>query len=253
MGLGSQAGCQSVGATTHNGLTIYVDGAGHWGDTCDGVRRGLEAAGYRGHVEEYVWTTSYNPLFDQWNVLAARLRARGLAARIRKYRRRHPDARLSIIAWSAGTGVATWAVELLDGTTRIDDLILLASSLSHDYDMTRAVANVSGKIYVYHSRHDTVLKSVRVIGTIDGKRGVDSAGLVGLPCPTQLKGRIVNIGWSRDWLRHGWAGAHFDCITARFVRTCIAKHVVPDAHRPAIRRSLAYLGDSEVVALAHTQ
>jgi hypothetical protein len=36
----------------------------------------------------------------------------------------------------------------------------------------------------------------------------------------------VNIGWSRRWLRLGWAGAHTDCTNEQFVRAEIARRLM---------------------------
>jgi hypothetical protein len=121
--------------------------------------------------------------------------------------------------------VATWAIEDLKGA-KIHNLILLGSSMSHDYDMRKALQNMTGNIYVYYSPHDQVLETVKFVGTIDGKRGVESIGSVGLRPPKGLENRIVNVGWSRDWVRLGWAGDHTDCTSERFVRYEVSKHVV---------------------------
>jgi len=221
-------GCQSQNKAAAHGITIYLDGAGNWGGGAEEIKHGLRAAGYRGLVVQYIWTTSFNPLVDQLNTVAARIRADVLSGQIRNYRQQYPASNIHLIALSAGTGVATWAVEALDDDTKIDNMILLGASLSHDYDMTRALAHMNGRIYVYHSPHDSVLEKVRVIGTIDGKRGVDSIGYVGLTAPSGLEDRVVNTGWSRDWLQYGWTGAHSDCTNAVFVQKEISRHILDD-------------------------
>ncbi len=219
-------GCQPGKKAAIHGITIYLDGAGNWGGGAEEIRHGLRSAGYKGLVEQFIWTTSFNPLVDQLNTVAARLRADALSGRIEEYRRLYPETHIHLIALSAGTGVATWAVEAVNEETKIDNLILLGASLSHDYDMTRALAHMNGKIYVYHSPHDSVLEKVRVIGTIDGKRGVDSIGYVGLTAPVGLEDRVVNTAWSRDWLRYGWTGAHSDCTNAVFIQKEISRHII---------------------------
>jgi pimeloyl-ACP methyl ester carboxylesterase len=219
-------GCASDPEAEKFGKTFYLDGAGNWGFGASDVPQGLRDAGYRGDVEIYIWTTSLTPIIDQLNIPAAKLRALALAHRIKKYFKEHPDNKLNIVALSAGTGVAVWAVEALDDKTKVNNLILLGSSLSHDYNVSKALEHMSGNIYVYHSPHDVVLAGVRFLGTIDGKRGVDSAGLVGLKTPRGMKGRVKNIPWSRKYIPYGWTGSHTDCTTRRFVRTVLARHVV---------------------------
>jgi len=239
-------------ATSHSraeqfGKTFYLDGAGNWGFGASEVPEGLMAAGYAGDVEIYIWTTSFMPLVDQLNFGAAKIRALALADKIKRYRRAHPDTEINIIALSAGTGVATWAIESLAEGVRIHNLILLGSSLSHDYDMSKALQHMTGKVYVYYSPNDTVLQTVKLVGTIDGKRGVDSAGAVGLKAPPGYEHRVVNVAWSREWLRYGWTGAHTDCTSVQFVRHEIARHVVPE-ERQRLRSAAHSESDAAMAA-----
>jgi hypothetical protein len=231
--LGMCTGCETHGAAERFGKTYYLDGAGNWGFGANEVPAGLRQAGYRGDVEIYLWTMSLNPLVDQLVTANARLRAAVLADKIKRYARRYPGRKINVIALSAGTGVAIWAIEDLDGEARVHNVMLLGSSLSSDYDARPALRNIDGKIYVYYSNQDSVLEAVRTIGTIDGKRGVDSAGAAGLHPPGGDNPRIVNIPWSRKWLPLGWAGAHTDCTNEKFVRYELAKHLVGPAETEA--------------------
>jgi hypothetical protein len=224
-------GCQKRDAERF-GKTFYLDGAGNWGYGASDVPDGLRQAGYRGDVEIFIWTMSFNPLVDQLNIAGAKLRAAALTRKIEDYYRDNPNQEINVIALSAGTGVATWAIEGLPSGVKINNLVLLGSSLSHDYDMRRALSNMTGGIYVYFSRYDTVLETVRLVGTIDGKRGVESIGAVGLQPPRGMEDRVVNVGWSRKWMGLGWTGAHTDCTNSVFVRQEVSKHIV--AERSAV-------------------
>jgi len=239
------AGCQQRQAERF-GKTFYLDGAGNWGFGATDVPEGLKEAGYRGDIELFIWTTSFNPLVDQLNIVGAKVRAAALTSKIRDYRRRYPDRPVNVIALSAGTGVACWAIEGLPTGVMINNLVLLGSSLSHDYDVSRVLAHMTGRIYVYFSPNDSVLETVRVVGTIDGKRGVDSAGLVGLRAPPGMADRVVNIGWNRKWMRLGWTGAHTDTTNRQFVRYEISKHIAglePDTSAKPAPRTVASAHD----------
>lgn len=228
------AGCQSgPNRSERFGKTFFVDGAGNWGGSGARIAQGLYEAGYRGDVEEFVWTTSLNPLVDQLNIIAAKIRAHGLARRIKAYRARYPNQPINIIALSAGTGIATWAVEQLHEKSKINQMVFLASSLSHDYDMTRALSHMTGNIRVYHSDRDAVLQAVKFVGTIDGKRGVNSVGAVGLTPPDGLENRIVNVPWNSSWHAYRWRGGHLDCTNTLFVRAEITRHLAGPFERPA--------------------
>ncbi len=243
------SGCATPERTAEKfGKTFYLDGAGNWGFGASTVPSGLRDAGYRGDVEIYVWTTSLNPLIDQLNIPGAKLRAIALADRIKDYRRRFPDNELNIIALSAGTGVAVWAVEQLDAGTKIKNLVLLGSSLSHDYDASRALANMTGRIFTYHSEHDLILGGVNVIGTIDGKRGVESAGSVGLKTPTGMPGRVVNVAWTPRFIPSGWTGSHTDCTSKGFIQGFVARHVL--SRHDVVRTGAASNGRAEHSRLA---
>lgn len=229
---GCGGGMERRPAAESFGKTFYLDGAGNWGFGVHDVPAGLKDAGYRGDVEIYVWTTSLLPMVDQLNLAGAKLRAAALSDRIEEYRRKQPDQPINLIALSAGTGVLIWAIEGLDDQTKVDNVVLLGSSLSADYDVREALGHMTGKIYAYYSPHDEVLEAVRVIGTIDGKRGVESVGQVGLRAPAGLANRVENVGWDRRYMRFGWTGAHTDCTNRRFVEQVVSRHVVGEGMGP---------------------
>ncbi len=223
-------GCQQPRAAERevHGKTYYIDGAGNWGFGSVSIRHGLENAGYEGDVEYFRWTSSFVPLLDQLNVFdAARRAGQRLARRIEDYRERHPNGRVNIIGLSAGTGVAVWACESLSQNCRVDNVVLLGSSLSCHYDMGRALRHIRGRVHVYHSRRDAVLKTVNFMGTIDGHKGVACAGQVGLQAARRYERRIRNIRWSPKWKKTGWTGGHTDCVKDVFVQQVLARHVVP--------------------------
>jgi hypothetical protein len=208
------------------GKTYYLDGAGNWGFGLRDVPAGLRAAGYKGNVEAYIWTSSFNPAIDQINIGMNKLRARILTSKIEDYLRRYPKNNVNLISLSAGTGIAVWAVEAMSPPYKVNNLILLGSSLSADYDMRKAFQNIRGKVYVYYSPHDEVLGGiVRTIGTVD-RAGTESAGLGGLHPPGGPRDRIVNIGWRPQYEQYGWTGSHTDATNEAFVQRFISKHII---------------------------
>lgn len=213
---GWSGGCSSMQSLHSASVTIFVDGAGNLGHGASDLKEGFAAAGFETSVEEFIWSPTFNPLLDQLNVKAAHRKADSLAERIRTIRRNNPESQLNLVAFSAGTGVAVWACEQLDATATVDNLVLFGSSLSHDYDLTRAAANVRDNVVAFHSPKDAVLKLVRVVGTIDGKRGVAAGGLVGFSCG--LRGKVVNVPWRPQWAPMGWNGGHSDSTAPGLVQ-----------------------------------
>jgi len=218
----------SFNAADQYGRTYYIDGAGNWGYGVVEVQDGLRRAGYRGNIIIYGWTSTFNPALDQTiGRLAARARGEELGRQITQYHAKFPDNQVSIIALSAGTGVGVWGCENVEPPAKVHSLIMLGSSLSSTYDMRAALKNISGGVWVYHSRSDMVLQGpVRALGTIDGQMGVEPAGLVGLRPKGGGGGKIKNIPWSRQYERYGWTGAHTDATSVPFVRQYIAPLVL---------------------------
>ncbi|HOB73222.1 MAG TPA: hypothetical protein PKG54_01735 [Phycisphaerae bacterium] len=213
-----------------HGRTYYIDGAGNWGFGVTDIQQGLRRAGYKGNIINYRWSPTFNPALDQTvGRAAARSRGRQLAREITAYLREYPGNKVNIIALSAGTGVAVWACENLEPPAEVNCLILLGSSLWAHYDMSKALANISGGVWVYYSPHDQVLSGpVKALGTIDGRIIADSAGLIGLHPPCGDGGKIHNIGWSPKWERYGWSGSHTDATSEPFVRQELARHILSE-------------------------
>lgn len=206
------------------GRTYYIDGAGNWGFGVSDIEKGLRAAGYRGDIINYRWSPTFNPALDQTvGRPIARAKGQQLGKEISQYLERYPGNPVNIIALSAGTGVAVWACENISSETGVQSLILLGSSLSSDYDMGPALANINQGIWVYYSRYDQILQGpVRTLGTIDGRIGVNPAGLVGLRYRSD---KVHNIPWSPRYERYGWSGAHTDATSEPMVRMILAKHI----------------------------
>lgn len=222
-------GCATFGPKAANGIVFYSPGAGNVDFTDGGIRAGLEQAGFKGEVATFVWTALFNPLLDQRLTLNARLRARQLAGMVEDYIDRYPDRPVYMIGLSAGTGVTLWALENLGEKYKVDNVILLGSSLWHRYDAREALRHVKGKIYNYYSSNDVVLAGpMKIFGSIDGVFGDDGAGAVGLHSPG-AGNRIVNIGWRPEFSRYGYNGGHTDCAAPEFVRRYVARHVVTSA------------------------
>lgn len=235
--LAGLAGCSNP--REEFGKTYYLDGAGNWGFGVADVPAGLRAAGYQGDVEVFVWTSSFSPAVDQVNLVGNKLRAAILSGKIGDYRTRHPGKPVNLVALSAGTGIAVWAVEGLAEGVTVDNVVLLGSSLSYNYDMRKALRHVKGRVYVFYSPHDEVLTTgARVLGTVD-RTFEDSAGLVGLRPVGGDSSKIVNIGWSPRYSQYGWTGSHTDATSQAFVQAVIAPKITGAAGAPPVAASFA--------------
>lgn len=218
------AGCRpAFTELARNGITIYVPGAGNvdFGDA--GLREGLAAAGYKGQVASLTWTLTFNPALDQAVRIHARLAATELARLVESYVDRYPGRPINLVGLSAGTGIVIWALEDLKRGYMVDEVVLLASSLSCNYDVSKALTRIKGGLHNYYSEQDMVLAGpMKVFGTIDLKYGVDGAGAVGLK-PPRGGDRIVNVRWRPEFEKYGYFGGHTDATSPQFVRNFIAR------------------------------
>ncbi len=235
------AGCVSeFGPQAQHGIVFYCPGVANadLGDV--GIRRGLESAGYRGQVARVTWSLSFNPVIDQTVRIIAQQGGKRLAGYIQDYMDQYPGRPVNVVGLSAGTGVAIWAVEALKPGYKVQNVVLISSSLSHDYDVSRALRNIEGCIYNYYSANDAVLAGpMKVFGTIDGVYFKDAAGAVGLRVPAGTEGRVINIAWNREFEKYGYYGGHGDGTNAAFVQHVIAQHLLSPPGAPGPETALA--------------
>lgn len=248
----TQPGCTWVSylgtdpAGDHRGRTYYLGGAGPLGHvgTID-VPEGLRRAGYRGAIIVFGWQ-SWVPstLRDQIDIARNESQAQRLADDIRAYLVAHPDQRVNIIALSAGTGITTWALERLPEEYAVETVIFLGSSLSRNYDLTRALLRVNHRLYNFYSPNDPILRyGVPIAGTVDREfQGPAAAGMFGFVRPDTgdpdtrraYEQTLRNMAWRRDYKRHGWAGLHTDTTSMRFIQRVVAPLILAPLERGAV-------------------
>lgn len=218
-----------------NGKTFFVGGAGPVGNvvgTLD-VPRGLRAAHYKGAIEVFGWQSVVGgTVRDQVDRSRNEEQARRLARRIQDYMAQYPGRRVNVIALSAGTGIATWALESLPDDCRIGTVVFLASSLSRQYDLSAALRRIDGRLYCFYSTRDRVLRyGVPIAGSVDRETGwPNAAGLTGFALPAgatdetrQLyRARVRNRPYRSAYKRLGYSGGHTDVTSRRFIAKVVA-------------------------------
>lgn len=239
--LTSLAGCSSGHPAdeklrSERGYIYYLDGSGggnaitNWSG---GVRQGLRDAGYDGFGEMFVWETGLGVAADHGSSVSYKKeRAAELAAKIVAFHRANPRTPITLMGLSAGNAVLIYTLEALPLEPIINDVVLLSSSVSADYNLTDALERVSGHCYVFTSQRDSVLLLlVPVGGTADRKAGnVATMGVEGAKMPAgasrdQYK-KVIEIPWSPEFARLGHAGGHTDSVATGFVREVVAPLVM---------------------------
>jgi len=159
-----------------------------------------------------------------------RLVAAKLARRILSFRREHPSARIHLLGYSGGAGVAAFACEQLRGRRIIETLILAAPALSSEYNLAPALRAVE-RGYALVSERDRWLLGVgtSLFGTIDRRRTL-AAGRVGFRRPADLHAadareyeRLREIRWRPEFEADGNAGGHTGWLSLPYLH----RHLLP--------------------------
>jgi hypothetical protein len=230
------------------GKLFFIGGAGPIGTVVgrQDVPVGLRLGRYDGAIEVFPWQAPVGgTLRDQTDRRRNQGQAYRLAQRIIEYQDAHPGRPVNIIALSAGTGIAAWAIEALPDNHRVQTVVFLASSLSRDYDLTGVLKHLDGRLYSFASARDPVLRYVvPVAGSVDRQFGFgQAAGLYGFTPPQGAdvhirrlyRQRLRNRAYRSSYARYGYRGQHTDATELRFVQHVVAPLLVDpitDAPRP---------------------
>ncbi|MDD4891955.1 MAG: hypothetical protein PHU85_18705 [Phycisphaerae bacterium] len=226
-------------AETH-GKVYYLDGIGCYGFGRDEVPSGFIQAGYRGDVEYWNWSATGTPL-DQLGGPFIRAKGAELAKLIQLYQQTYPGRPVSLIGLSGGTGVAVFACEYLPEGVCVDEVILVASSLSNSYNLTKALRHIRGGVTLYQTSGDLALGvGARLTGPIDGSPLATCAGITGFVPPGGLSGeerslysRVTNVAYSASFSALGFDGGHTSAVSSpAFVRYKFAPVVMTHACEP---------------------
>jgi len=216
------------------GRTYFVGGAGSVGNvvgTID-VPKGLRDARYRGSIEVFGWQSALGgTLRDMLDRGRNEAEARRLAERIENYLDQYPGRRVNIIALSAGTGIATWALESLAPKYHVGSVVFLGSAMSREYDLGPALRAINGHLYVFCSERDPLLKyGVLLTGSVD-REFTGAAGLHGFELPSGASeqtrrayaDKLRLCPYKAEYADFGYNGGHTDSTSPKF----IAKVVYP--------------------------
>jgi len=221
------------------GCVFYFDGAG--GGTkksnyAGGVVEGMLEAGYKGGGELISWQTGRGLIADQnASVAYKREKAAEGTAKIQAYQKSHPGKPIGLLGFSAGTAEAIFALEVLPESAPVDQVVLLGTSISEDYDLTEALKRVKNKLYIFTSTHDRMLGILMPFsGTADRKFNDPGAGIKGFVLPKGASAatrklyaeKIVTIPYSKDYRKDGDSGRHFDNVKKEFIRDEVAPLLV---------------------------
>ena len=163
----------------------------------------------------------------------ARDQAADLAQYIHGYRLLHPTAPVMLVAHSGGCAVAVFTLERLPVGANVDAAVLLAPSLSTDYDLSAALRHVDGTVYSYYSNRDVALLGVGtfIFGTVDRSHSA-AAGNKGFTVPRQSADlyahKLKQIPWDPEMVMAQNSGGHTDWANQLFVREYVAPKILAE-------------------------
>jgi hypothetical protein len=191
------------------------------------LRDGLQAGGFDGPFEIYDWTCRDPGIPALHNRKRNEEQAQIVAELLTRQYRAHPDQPIYLTCHSGGSGPATWALERLPADVKVACYVMLAPALSPTYDLSKALARVSGPAYCFYSENDDLVlgTGTKLFGTIDGQR-VDAAGRIGFQKPAgadeRAYAKLVHRPYQTAWSRYGHIGGHIGCMGTPFVQAIVA-------------------------------
>ena len=198
--------------------------------------RALQDAGAADRVDTYDWAGPGGWVQVLHAVEHNRKAALKVAEFVTEVRRRNPDVRIIMSSESGGTAVAAWTLEALPDDVKVDEVLLIAPAVSPGYDLSRALAHVTGAVRYTTTPLDfgTLGLWTSVLGNMDGPKGA-GAGLVGFREPPgadpHAYRRLLRISYNPAWIIWGNLGSHTGAMSSAFARHVLGPMLVEDRKR----------------------
>ena len=159
---------------------------------------GLKDGGWEGPISIYDWTANDPGINALLSYERNKKQAQKVEEMIADKLAKDPDLKITLTSHSGGTGIAVWALEDLPEGVQVQTLVLLASALSPDYDLSKALRHVRGKAYVFFEVHleRRANEQGHLFGSVtatDVAKGLQGQGFNVLPEDINLPGRLDRI------------------------------------------------------------
>jgi len=233
------AGCAEVAPELRSNFTksdrvIYVQGtSGYLALGAEEVKQAFLAADCPVQLVTCRWHASRPPGYFTVSLEEYELVQKGaqsLADGIIAFKRTYPDARVSILAASAGCEVSRLALELLPEEIKVDNVVFAAAASSPGVHLEEALRAIKGRLYYFRSSFDWVFLGLGacVVGTTDRHFG-PAAGMVGFAPPKNISAeeqslyreKLVEVPWEAKFIQYGYLGEHMTVLSPHFVSACI--------------------------------
>lgn len=229
-------GCAGVRHEVHTpvalsdgrGVVYVADGAGNYEGTSTSMRKAIADQGMPLLVETVSWSHGHlRVIADQVDYARIRQGGHSLACAVCARRQHCPTGCIYLVGHSAGSGVILAAADELPPDT-VDGIVLLAPSVSADYDLRPALRASRNGIDVFYSSRDVLQLGVAVsiLGTAD-RRWTAAAGRVGFrpwmcqPSEAVLFAKLRQHPWNSCVAWTGNRGGHYDVHHEEFLRAYV--------------------------------
>jgi pimeloyl-ACP methyl ester carboxylesterase len=204
-------------ATVSTGVVFVLDGSGRLRAMAQDLGTAVAEAGLPLEVRDFNWSYgSGRVLLDLRGRANHSAKGDQLAATIQAQRSSRPEAKVFVVAHSAGAAVAIAATERLPAGT-IDRIILLAPALSPSADLRSALRASRNGVDVFYSPSDMISRGLALTGTADGAN-VRSAGANGFADSEGAGTGLRQHSYTRDMSRSGHLGGHYGWTKIGFLR-----------------------------------
>jgi pimeloyl-ACP methyl ester carboxylesterase len=211
------------------GVIFAISGAGGSEATSAALQQEVLGAGLSLNLESVDWSHGYGRfLSDQMDWEHARREGTRLAKRVIAYRQEYPEGDVYLVGHSAGCGVALAAGDVLPpGSLR--RIVLLAPSVSADYDLRAALRSARDGIDVFFSSRDVFYLGLgaAIIGTPDRRWSSPAAGRIGFRQKAEcsedaaLYQKLRQHDWQASVEWTGNHGGHYDGFKPAYLRSYV--------------------------------
>ena len=212
-------------------VLFVADGAGDYRACSRVVRQTAQADGWPLDVRTFRWLHGYlRNIADHTDHEWLRARGHDLAGLVLAQRQARPDLPVSLLGHSDGSAVVLAAAAELPPDT-LERIVLLAPSVSADYDLRPALHAASSGMDVFHSRNDRLWLGVftAFLGVADDLGETRAAGRFGFepqgvrPEEVPLYAKLRQYEWNPTLEQTGHDGGHYGAYQPGHLR----KFVLP--------------------------
>ncbi|MFP4355044.1 MAG: hypothetical protein ACLFUJ_07940 [Phycisphaerae bacterium] len=211
-----------------HGLVVVLTGIEGRSPLNMNICKGLADGGVDCAIQLEDWTAPIGPILNLRNEHRNRQRAAGIADQLARYKQAYRNRPVFLVGQSGGGAMAAWVSEAMPPGCHLDGVVMLAASLSPDYELDEALVKSRRGIVNFYSGRDWVLLGLgtTTIGTMDSVHTV-SAGAKGFEVPDSqqrqgLYRRLYQVPWTEDMADTGNVGTHMTSGGSKFVAVYVA-------------------------------